>query len=191
MHDVYFCCAAVGGTILTLQTALSLLGVGHHDADSGLDELHDHVVGQAHDPSDAFLKLFTLKSIVACLTFFGLAGLAAQQSGMASSSALLISLLAGASALWIVAWLMTQLSRLQSRGNIQLANAVGQSGKVYLHIPARKEGLGKVTVEVQGRTLELKAITSGREIETGTPVKVVALREPDVFEVVALADLAT
>jgi hypothetical protein len=45
-----------------------------------------------------------------------------------------------------------------------------------------------VTVAVQGRSVELKAITVGPELATGAPVKVVALREPDTLEVVALTE---
>ncbi|MBM4014690.1 MAG: hypothetical protein FJ293_06980 [Planctomycetes bacterium] len=53
----------------------SRVGVGHTDSDVDLDDLH-HGGHAGHDTAidgDVFLKLFTLKTIVAFLTFFGAA----------------------------------------------------------------------------------------------------------------------
>jgi hypothetical protein len=190
MQNVYFACAAIGGAILVLQTLASLLGMGHHDADAGFGDAHDHGLGHHdHADGDTFVKLFTFKSIVAFVTFFGLTGLACERGGMASSATLALALGAGAVALWGVAWIMKSLSRLQSRGNVKLENAVGLAAKVYLRIPPRNEGMGKVTVAVQGRSIEVKAVTPGPEIPTGASVKVVGAREPDTLEVVALSEV--
>ena len=68
--------------------------------------------------------------------------------------------------------------------------AVGCAAQVYLRIPARGTGYGKVTVTMQGRTVELNAVTSGPEIATGSAVKIVALREGDTLEVLPLAQMA-
>ena len=161
MQNVYFGCAAVGGAILVLQTLASMLGMGHHDADAGIEDVHDHDFDHGHEAhaahdGDAFVKLFTFKTIVAFLTFFGLAGLASERSGAHGATTFVIALLAGSLALYCVAWLMKTMSRLQSKGNVKLGNAVGLSAKVYLRIPPRGEGMGKVTVEVQGRSIEAK-----------------------------------
>ncbi len=187
MDNVYFGCAAVGGSILALQTLASLLGFGHHDADVGAaDHEIDHHVD--HVDGDAYMKVFTFKTIVAFLTFFGLAGLACERNGLRSASAFVLALLAGGAALYAVAWMMHALSKLQSKGNVRLENAIGLAGKVYLRIPPRREGLGKVTVEVQGRSVEVRAMTAGPELPTGAPVKIVATHEPDTLEVVALTE---
>lgn len=192
-HDVYFTCAAVGGTVLVLQTLLTLLG-GHHDGDAGHDfhELHDaHAGGHGGEDGghgDAFIKLFTLKSLVAFLTFFGLAGLAGDWSGNGASTTFVFAIGAGIAALVTVAWLMRALARLQSRGNVRLENAVGATARVYLRIPSSGGGAGKVTVAVQGRTVELKAVTTGAEIPTGATVRVVALQAADTVDVLPVAD---
>lgn len=187
MQNVYFGCAAVGGAILAVQTIGTLFGIGGHEhADVGLDDLHDHEPG--HVDADAFVKILTFKSLVAFITFFGLVGLACEQGGIQPGSTFVLALVAGGAALYGVAWLMKGFSKLQSRGNVNIKNAVGLSGKVYLRVPRHGEGVGKVTVAVQGRTLELKAVTGGAEIPTGAPVKIVAAREPDTLEVVPLLD---
>jgi hypothetical protein len=188
-HNLYFACAAIGGCILVLQTLLTLLGGGHggdvHDV-HGFDHAHG---GGDHDSDhgDAFVKFFTFKTIVAFITFFGLAGLACEWSEMPSAKSFTIALGAGAAALFAVGWLMQVLARLHSAGNLELEGAVGCAAQVYLRIPARGAGAGKVTVTMQGRTVELAAVTTGPEIATGSAVKIVALREGDTLEVLPLA----
>src|SRR5262245_58808302 len=163
LHNVYFGCAAVGGCILVLQTLLTLVGGGSHDGDVPHD-VHDldHGIAHAHSGDgqegshgDAFVRWFTFKSIVAFLTFFGLAGRAGEWSGMQKGATFVMAAAAGIVALVFVAWLMHVLSKLQSKGNLRLENAIGRSAQVYLVIPANGVGAGKVTVAMQGRTIEL------------------------------------
>jgi hypothetical protein len=104
LQNVYLGCAAFGGAVLVLQTLASMLGAGHADGGADLDDVHpgDHGGHGGHGghgsgvDADAFLKLFTLKTIVAFLTFFGLGGLAAQRAGVASGGSLGLAVAAGA-----------------------------------------------------------------------------------------------
>ena len=187
-HNLYFACAAIGGCILVLQTLMMLFGGSHGaDAHDVHDVGHDPLDGHAADHGDAFVKFFTFKTIVAFITFFGLAGLACEWSEVPRATSFGVALGAGAAALFAVGWLMQGLSRLHSAGNLELENAVGCAALVYLRIPARASGAGKITVTMQGRTVELNAVTSGPEIATGSAVKIIALREGDTLEVLPLA----
>jgi hypothetical protein len=56
---------------------------------------------------------------------------------MQGGTAFVIAFLAGAAALWGVAYIMSAMARLQSKGNLKLENAIGLAGKVYLRVPAR------------------------------------------------------
>ena len=185
LSDVYLVCAVVGGTLLVLQTILIAVG-GHHDGDVGQGdvEVHHGDVGQGHDAG--FFKWLSLKTIVASLTFFGLGGLAAQKAGLDPWIGLALSVAAGTTAIFVVGFLMASMTRLQSAGNVDLKNAVGLSGKVYLRIPASRAGSGKVTLEIQGRSVETEAVTTGPELATGTPVRVLAVTAPNLLEVAAL-----
>ncbi|MEM7203536.1 MAG: hypothetical protein AAF628_24950 [Planctomycetota bacterium] len=178
MDTLYFVCAAVGGSVLVVQTLLLMLGMGHDvDVDGGV-HVHD-----VHDAGDGFFKFLSLKTLVAFLTFFGLAGLAAQRAGWGSLPTLATALGAGAVSVLVVGWLMSGFAKLQSRGNVDLTNAVGAEARVYLRIPAESRGVGKVHVEVQGRRVECKARTRGAEIPTGATVTVVAASSQDTVEV--------
>jgi hypothetical protein len=94
----------------------------------------------------------------------------------------------GLAVMLVVAWLLRMQMRLQTRGNLEPANALGQSARVYLRIPARNTGFGKVTLKLQGRTAEFSAFTLGEALPTGALVKIAHMSTPDTFEVVALEE---
>ncbi len=186
MADVYQICALVGGTLLVLQTLMMVFGgAGDHDMGHGEGDLAGHDVGHV-DQGIFDLKWLSLKAIVSSLTFFGLAGLAANKAGLSDFVALAIAVIAGGIAVFVVAFLMASLARLQSRGNVDLANAVGCTGKVYLRIPAARVGPGKVTVEVRGRSVEVEAVTAGPEIPTGAAVRVLGLAGTGALDVISV-----
>jgi membrane protein implicated in regulation of membrane protease activity len=188
METVYFYCAAIGGCVLVVQTLLLLFGIdgGESDADVSHADIPDGDV-EPH-PGDAFFKVLSIKTLTAFVTFFGLAGLAADNAGLGFELTLVISVGAGSVALYLVATLMSSLARLQSKGNVNIENAVGSTASVYLRIPANHQGTGKVTVEIQGRSLQFKAVTSGPELRTGAEVRVVRTTTPDTLEVVSIEE---
>jgi hypothetical protein len=65
--------------------------------------------------------------------------------------------------------------RLHQDGGLRLRRAVGCPGRVYLRIPGEGSGEGKVTIVLQGRTVELKARTNGPLLKTGAEVVVTHL----------------
>lgn len=177
MNTVFLYCAVIGGTILVLQFLLLLFGVGG-DTDHG----GGHGADVGHDQA-AFLKLFSLQTVATFLTFFGLVGLGTQNLGWSPVTVGATSSFAGVVALFGVARLMRGLAQLQSHGNVDLRNAVGHDGSVYLRIPAAGHGHGRVLMQVQGRTVECRAVSRAAEIPTGTAVRVVARTDDDLLVV--------
>ena len=182
MSTVFLYCAAIGGTFLVLQFLMLLFGVG---ADTDLGDHHGH--GDVGHDQGAFLKLFSLQTITTFATFFGLVGLATDKLGWSPLTVAFTATLAGVTALWLVARLMRTLSALHSQGNVDLQNAVGHTGNVYLRIPASGQGNGRVMMNVQGRTVECRAISHGVEIPTGATVRVVDRTDGDVLVVEPVA----
>ena len=80
-----------------------------------------------------------------------------------------------------VAWLMRVLYRLDVQGNVRIEHCIGETGIVYLSIPANQEGAGKVTVSVQNRSMEYAAITENEAIATGTRVEVVGIKDSETL----------
>jgi hypothetical protein len=75
---------------------------------------------------------------------------------------------------WATAMIFLNMRRLQSDGTMDMNNAVGQVGTVYLTIP--EKGTGVVTVTVQGTRRNLDAIGElGQRIPTGSIVRVISV----------------
>lgn len=163
MSTVFLYCAAIGGTCLVLQFLMLLFGLGG-DSDG---------VGEVGHDQGVFLKLFSLQTLTTFATFFGLVGLLTERLGWSPLSVALVATAAGVAALWFVARLMRGLAALQSDGSVDLANAVGHVGSVYLRVPSQGQGQGRVLVTVQGRKVECRAISRTAEIPTGAQVRVV------------------
>jgi hypothetical protein len=213
MTAVFVACAALGGTILVCQTLLLMFGIGaeslHGDFSGGLDhfggDLHgglggDHGAGThdgTHDDDQArddhasrLFSVLSFRTIVAALTFFGLAGLAAQSAGASPSTVLAVAIGAGLAALYGVFYLMQTVSSLRSEGNVRIDRAVGRPASVYLKIPGHSAGSGKIQIELQNRTMEYLAMTAGEEIQTGSRVVVVAILNPATVAVEAAPESA-
>ncbi|MGQ9573756.1 MAG: hypothetical protein ACUVUC_00420 [Thermoguttaceae bacterium] len=157
----------------------------HADA-AGVDAHGEHAV-EGHGSSWLF-AVISFRTVVAAMAFFGLAGLAAQSAEVPPATTLLVAAAAGMAAMYGVYWMMQLLYRMKSEGTVRIQHAIGREGTVYLRIPAGRSGAGKVHLNLQNRTMEYAAMTSGPELPTGARVVVVDLISPDTLEVQAVAE---
>lgn len=202
MIALFMVCAAVGGTILALQLLMTLIGLGgeamHGDVpgDVGGDFGHgvgggfhgdvggdphgdtgglrdaSHTSSADHHDSSSIFRILSFRSIVAALTFFGLAGLAGNASDFSSGATLAVALAAGFGAMYAVYWLMKTLYGLGTDGTVRIRSAVGKFGTVYVPIPQHNSGAGKIQLNLQNRTMEYLAMTPGNRLPTGAKVVV-------------------
>ncbi len=183
-HSVYFYSAIAGCTLVGLQVIMQVFGLFDDvDLADGVDA--DVDVGADHDghSSSAFFGILTFKAVCAFTGIFGLVGLMMLRGEAAFHVRVLAAGAAGVAAMFGVAWMMKTLSRLQASGTVELRNAVGGIGTVYLRIPDSNSGVGKVTIEIQGRSMEFSAATDGAEIATGARVTVVAVEGDETLKV--------
>jgi membrane protein implicated in regulation of membrane protease activity len=161
---------AIPSTAVFLVQMIMMLVAGADDVDADFDADGDF----DGDMGDG-MNLFSIKSIIAFLMFYGWSGLAAIQYGITAWWVItLIALGIGFLMMLFTAWLLFMLTKLQESGTMQIDNAIGQQGEVYLTIPAKKEGTGKIQVVVQGSLRTLDAVTEETEdIKTGSFVEVV------------------
>jgi membrane protein implicated in regulation of membrane protease activity len=189
LQQIFALCALVGGIGLVLRLILQFVG-GVADADADFDAGDvdvdvdvdmdidadvDADVGDADGTgaATASFHLLSLHGITAFFLMFGLVGLMlSRRAKMGSMLALVGGTAAGFAALYLVAKAFQWMRSLQSSGTINLQNAVGEVGTVYLRIPA--EGTGKIQVAVQGRLRTLNAVAEDKqELSTGRKVQVV------------------
>lgn len=190
MESIYLVCAILGGTLFLGQFLLSLIGHGGHH-DMGHVDAHDGHVGHGGDHGDhsaVFLHVFSFRAIVAAITIFGLSGIAAERSALSPLVAVAIAIGGGLAAMFLVGSLLGFLSSLKADGTVRIEQALHQPATVYLTIPARNAGQGKVTVTVQERTMEYLAVTSEDSLPTGSKVLVVDIVSPDTVRVERAAE---
>lgn len=148
------------------------------------DSPADHQAPQAKEPMDA-LHLFSLRSIIAFFAIGGWMGLAAISWQLPIPLSCVMAFFAGCMALYFVAWTARAALRLQQSGNVEINNAIGLVGEVYIPIPASKSGVGKITLLVQERLCEFEAMTANhRTLKTGESVTVMGVKDQSILLVV-------
>lgn len=166
--EIYWTIATISSGILTLFVLMSFIGfdIDHFHMD-GLDFMGDS---------------FSITSLIAFACIGGWTGYFANTMTEMSEWVVLST----AAALGLAAYIgsifvMKRLKKWESKGNIQMENAIGKTGKVYLGIPARMSGKGQVELIIQGRLTIVDAFTNQDAIETGTEVIIYDVKGNDVF----------
>lgn len=191
---ILYCIAIPSTLVLLLQMLLAMMG-GHHDAGvefsdtSGIDDLNldldgdgipdidapdIHIGSDGSNPADfGTLKLLTLQTIVTFLAVFGWVSIICISSGLTNIASLLIGAVCGLAMMLIVAKMVQATAKLAENGTLNLKNAIGETATVYIPIPPKNQGVGKVTMQLQGRFCELDAVNIGEEmLSTGAQVLV-------------------
>ena len=95
--------------------------------------------------------------------------------------------LAGLFTVWLMGIIFAAMLRLQRDGTLNIRNAIGQQGTVYLTIP--REGSGQASVVVQGSLKVFDAVTENKQkIPTGDKIKVVGIVDNQTLIVTKLTE---
>ena len=150
-----------------------------------MDDLHDGAgdgSAEVHQGIFSGLNILTVRGVVAFFTLFGWSGLWLSQLGLHPLLAAFLAIQIGVIGMVGVALILRSALRLQYDGTLDLRNAVGRAGTVYLTVPARRGGCGKVNVLVQEQLREFEAVTEEAEpIPTGEKVLVTGLAGEDTL----------
>lgn len=177
-EQIFWGIAIVFSFLFLIQFGLSMLGAEvEADADVDLDTSHGSF---SLDPS---FTLLSVRSIIAFFTFFGWMGVLALSRGLGPTPVILIAGGAGLAAMFTVAYLMYFFSRLAEEGNADLSDLIYKNATVYLTIPERRRGKGKVHVILRNSLREMDAVTEGERLDTGQSVKIVEIIEDNVLVV--------
>lgn len=205
MTGVFIFFAAVGGTVLLFQLAMTLMGFGAEGLEADASDVMDGVdIGDVAGATDVDVdvdtdtvfddsdhadtthgfKVLSFRTIVAFVTFFGLGGLIAEAAGQNPLVQLLVAIGFGAAAMYGVYKIYATLYAMQHEGTAKVDNAVGCYGSVYVPIPANEAGQGKALINVQQRTMEYQAVTPGEMLPSGTRIVVTRVVTANTVEVV-------
>jgi hypothetical protein len=166
--QIFYAIGLFSLAVLLLQILLTLVGVGHHDADFSGHSDHDHDTG---------MGLLTVRTVTAFFVGFGWAGVIVLNKGYSMIAAIAAGAGTGLVFLLATAFLIRNLLRLQSSGgNIDYNNAIGVVGTVYVTIPGAEAGGGQVEVNIQGRLMTVGAFTkAAAALRPNSKIKVVGL----------------
>ncbi|MEM6966874.1 MAG: hypothetical protein AAF573_19070 [Bacteroidota bacterium] len=170
-EQVFWGISIIFSVLFIIQFVLSLIGLDF-DTDTDLDVSTDVDTdgGYSLDPS---FTLFSVRSIIAFFTFFGWTGVLALNAGLGTMTAVILASISGFIAMAIVGYMMYLFSKLGESGNVDVKDALFQTGEVYLTIPETKRGQGKIHINISGSLREMDAITEGKKLPTGATVRVV------------------
>ena len=178
---VFFGCATLGGAVFLLRIVLLVIGLDH-DGDVDMD-VHGDVDLHGDVHHDVGPGVLSISGLSAFFLMFGLTGLVMHlEQGLGPTLSTGLAFATGMFVAWGVAKALGALYRLKSSGNIDVHNAVGVDGRVYLTIPVK--GRGQVEVAVQKRLRVYDAVAEHPvELKTGTHVRVVRVVEGNVLVV--------
>ena len=122
--------------------------------------------------ADLSFKAFTFQGIIAFILMFGLVGLALSRSDQGDMMALFAGTVAGGASMWSMGKMFQAFHSVQSSGNMNIENAVGQDGTVYMRIKPGEVGQIQVTSQGALRTLDAIASDASLYIKTGATITV-------------------
>lgn len=166
-EKTYFIIAVIASVFLIIQIIVMLFSFGGGDFD--VDDAFDGDVD-----TDGGLSIFTVKTLTAFFALGGWCGFVTQ-TFMKDNIWLpiIVAVLTGAVALFGVAFAMRGIARMQCSGNLVKSNLIGTTATVYVSIPEKRSGRGKITLTAQGKYMEIDAMTDGDRIPVDSTVEIV------------------
>lgn len=198
MEQILYCIAIPSTLILILQTILTFCGFDHDGGvnvsdTSGLDldvshdisvdtDIGDWDMGDGSSVSDVgSMHFFTVQGMVAFLCIFGWTSIILLHGSGNKSLSIIVGMFFGILAMLLVAKVLQISYKMTQSGTRNLHNALGESGRVYLTIPPKGEGTGKINLMLQGSFLECDALNSTKQpIKTGESVRVIDIEGDNV-----------
>ena len=162
--------AVLGGILFLLWFALIMIGGITADVFDGLFGTDFDAMG-----ADASFKALTFQGIMAFMMFFGLAGLwvlDSWENPNEGSVAIVVGSMSGFASMYGTGKLFELFVGLQSDGTIEMDDAIGSVGTIYLRIP--EGGVGQIQVESGSAMRTYNAKTEdGQAMSTGDFAEVI------------------
>jgi len=160
--------------VFAIQTILTFIGSGTSDSidvDFESDSVGDH----------APFQLFSLRNLINFLLGFSWTGISFYTTIDNKAVLIALSILVGLLFVYLFFLIIRQVQKLAEDNSFQFINTVGKTAEVYLTIPEKKSGKGKVIVSVKGAVHELDAMTELNTISSGSVVKVVRIENNNIL----------
>lgn len=184
-EQIFWGIAIISSVLFVFQFIITLFLGADFDSDVDMDvDVSADVDGGGHFDLDPDFTLLSLRGIIAFFTFFGWAGVVALSAGAGTFVAIAFAIVSGGSALVLVAYMLYWFAKLTKEGNINPREALKKQAEVYLTIPARRLGQGKVHLTLGNSLREIDAVTDAETpINTGSKVMITDILDDNVLVV--------
>ena len=158
LEQIYFWLGIVSTLFMIVQIVLMCLSSFGGDVDIDGD-------GDIDVDTDSGISIFTVKTVTAFFAVGSWSGLltCALIASKLQWVSILVAIVAGAAAMTVMALLLRAIVKLQCNGAFEIDKTVGKKATVYVSVPPSRSGRGKVTLNAQGRFVELDAVTDGED----------------------------
>lgn len=160
---IFWFCAIAGSGMFAIQFLLTLFGVSDGNE-----------AGESIEMEAAKIQWLSKQALTGFLMMFGWTALACKKEfAFSLAPTICLSFLAGLATVAITGFIFKSAKRLHSSGTIfDLDKAIGKEATVYQRIP--KDGIGKVSVSIDGCAHEIDAIAAnGEEIDSFLSVHII------------------
>lgn len=173
---VFWYLAIPSTLVFLVQTIMTFIGA---DATDGLEADFDSNLEGAQGP----FQFFSFRNLIHFMLGFGWTGISFYSIVENKTLLIGIALLVGIGFVAMFFLIISQIKRLAEDNTFQIKETLGKTGEVYLTIPAKKSGIGKVQISIKGSFKELRAITESETLKSGTLVKVKSVDSDNILVV--------
>ena len=173
--QVYWVIALITSLVFLIQMVLTFIGIGDADADTDFGGDTDISDGSTLDAGGA-MQLFTMRNIINFLLGLGWGGVCLYSVIPNAVVLSIAAILVGVAFVYVFILIYRQMRRFEKNGAFNIKECVGHTVDVYLTIPAKRSGSGKVQVSFYGSVQELAALTdSDSPIRSGAKVRILEI----------------
>lgn len=156
-----------------IQTIMTFAG---GDAFDGVDADFD---GDFH--GDAPFQLFSLRNLINFLLGFSWTGISFYSTISNKTLLIFVALAVGLLFIYLFFIIIKQVRKLEEDSSFQFSQTLNKTAEVYLAIPEKKQGKGKILISINGSMRELDAMTEGERIPSNAVVKIVKIENGDIL----------
>ncbi len=166
--------AIPASVIFLIQTIITFFGA---DAADGVEADFDGDLSGG----DAPFQLFSLRNLINFLLGFGWTGISFYDTISNQFVLITLAIIIGGTFVYFFFIIIKQVQKLAENNSFKITNTINKTAEVYLTIPEKKSGKGKVLVSVKGSVHELDAITANDALPSGSMVRVVQIENDNLL----------
>lgn len=158
--------------VFIIQSIITFLGADTESMDADFDGDTD---------IDSAFQLFSLRNLINFLLGFSWTGISFYTTIPNETFLILVALAVGLLFVYFFFIIIKQVQKLAEDNSFKIANTLNKTAEVYLPIPEKKSGKGKIMISINGSFHELDAMTENDKIPTNAIVKVVKIENNNLL----------